>query len=212
MYEHLGPLGGGPPNENHIALYSTWARGKWGIIITGNVQVSSSHLSLGADLVLPSMHGPYDIKPWATLAAAMHAASPGDTPSLALMQLNHTGRQSPRFVGGRAPWNAPLAPSSKRVGSNLNESFISRMMYWLLFHEPRIMTEEDIDTAVAQFCFGAKIAKEAGFDGVQLHGSHGCEFHHLSNLSTKPPQISSPSSCHQRCVITLLITVETHAE
>ncbi|KIM27709.1 hypothetical protein M408DRAFT_24357 [Serendipita vermifera MAFF 305830] len=173
MYEHLGPLGGGPPNDNHIALYSTWARGNWGIIITGNVQVSASHLSLGADLVVPSMKKPYDIGPWRKLAAAMHAASPGDKPSVALMQLNHTGRQSPRFVGGRSPWNAPFAPSSKRVGSNVNESWISNLLYQIIFHTPKEMTSEDIDRTLAEFCFGAKIAKEAGFDGIQLHGSHG---------------------------------------
>jgi len=174
MYEHLSPLGGGPPNENHLGLYSTWAQGKWGMIITGNVQVSSSHLSLGADIVLPPLNEPYDIKPWQKLAAAMHAARPGDAAPVALMQLNHTGRQSPRFVGGRSPWNAPLAPSAKRVGSNVNESWFSRMLYKLLFHQPREMTTEDIERTIAEFCFGTKIALEAGFDGVQLHGSHGC--------------------------------------
>ena len=174
MYEHLCPLGGGPPNDQHIGLYSTWAQGNWGIVITGNVQISSSHLSLGADLVLPPLNQAYDIRPWQNLAAAMHAARPGDAPPIALIQLNHTGRQSPRFIGGRAPWNAPLAPSSKRVGLNVTESWFSRIVYRVLFQKPKEMTAEDIDRTVAEFIFGAKIALEAGFDGIQLHGSHGC--------------------------------------
>jgi alkylation response protein AidB-like acyl-CoA dehydrogenase len=48
------------------------------------------------------------------------------------------------------------------------------MLYKLLFHQPREMTTEDIERTIAEFCFGTKIALEAGFDGVQLHGSHGC--------------------------------------
>ncbi|KAG8752187.1 hypothetical protein FRC14_007268 [Serendipita sp. 396] len=173
MYEHLSPLGGGVPNTYHLSLYSTWARGKWGIIITGNVQVSPSHLGLGGDLVIPPLGKPYDIEPWSRLSAAMHACPIGEQPSLALMQLCHVGRQSPRFIGGRRLWDSPLAPSSKRVGENVPESILSRLLYWILFQTPNEMEERDIDHAVDQYRHGAALAMNAGFDGVQLHGSHG---------------------------------------
>ncbi|KAG8805178.1 hypothetical protein FRC19_008039, partial [Serendipita sp. 401] len=173
MYEHLSPLGGGVPNTYHLSLYSTWARGKWGIIITGNVQVSPSHLGLGADLVIPPLGKPYDIEPWSRLAAAMHACPSGEQPSLALMQLCHVGRQSPRFIGGRQLWDPPLAPSSKRVGENVPESILSRLLYWILFQTPNEMEEKDIEHAIDQYRHGAALAMNAGFDGVQLHGSHG---------------------------------------
>ena len=35
------------------------------------------------------------------------------------------------------------------------------------------MTIEDIDAAVADWVRGARVAKEAGFAGCQLHGAHG---------------------------------------
>ncbi|PVG01411.1 FMN-linked oxidoreductase [Serendipita vermifera] len=173
MYEHLAPLGGGAPNARHISLYARWAQGGWGILITGNVQVSPAHLGLGSDLVLPDMGDTYDLAPWKSLAAAMHASSSKDDRPIALMQICHTGRQSPRLLGGRGWWTPPLAPSPVRVGSNVQESLISRALYGLIFQTPKEMDDEDIDLAVRQYCFGATLAAEAGFDGVQIHGSHG---------------------------------------
>jgi 2,4-dienoyl-CoA reductase-like NADH-dependent reductase (Old Yellow Enzyme family) len=37
------------------------------------------------------------------------------------------------------------------------------------------MSLADIDDAVEAFVRGAKLAKLAGFDGIQLHAAHGCE-------------------------------------
>lgn len=173
MYEHLSPLGGGAPNERHVGLYSAWGAGGWGIIITGNVQVAPDHLGLGGDIVLPELNTAYDLEPWKRLAAAVHACPSGGQRAISLMQLCHTGRQSPRILGGRLPWIPPLAPSAKRVGENVNESLFSQFVYWALFQRPNPMTEQDIDKAINQFLLGVEIAFKAGFDGVQLHGSHG---------------------------------------
>lgn len=181
MYEHLSAFGGGSPNARHIGLYSSWARGGWGIVITGNVQVSAKHLTLGADLVIPEPQTPSDIEPWKKLAAAMHAC-PSQTEHpvssgkpISLIQLSHAGRQSPRFVGGRALWTPPMAPSAKRVGENVNEMFFSRSLYRIIFQRPKPMSKQDIDETMSQFLHGVEIASRAGFDGVQLHGSHGCK-------------------------------------
>lgn len=35
MYEAMASFGGGPPTEEHYALYSRWALGGWGMVITG---------------------------------------------------------------------------------------------------------------------------------------------------------------------------------
>lgn len=42
-----------------------------------------------------------------------------------------------------------------------------------LLGTPREMTMEDIDAAVTDWVRGARVAKEAGFSGCQLHGAHG---------------------------------------
>lgn len=174
MYEHLAGAGGGPPNEKHFRLYEDWAKGGWGIIITGNVQVSPGHLSLGADSVIPRSDSPLDLEPWTRYAAAIHASSSTAKRPLAIMQLSHSGRQSPRFVGGRWPWVRALAPSERRLGSDRRVGFLGDLVFKIGFDLPKPMTHVDIGVAVRQFVHGATVAWKAGFDGVELHASHGC--------------------------------------
>jgi len=127
MYEHLASFLGGPPNQNHLNLYSNWAKHGWGMIITGNVQVSSSHLSLGRDLVVPKSLCEATLAPWKALARCIHneVDRKRKNGTLAIMQLNHTGRQSPNLLGGRYPFISPLAPSAIRVGSSSKGSEVS---------------------------------------------------------------------------------------
>ena len=174
MYEHLANLFGGPPNADHFALYTLWAEHNWGMIITGNVQVSPKHLSLGRDMVVPGCNTEEALRPFQKLARAIKGKGP-DQP-LAIMQLSHAGRQSPNILGGRAPFERPLAPSAIALGSGKRrENIISEIFYWLLFQTPKEMTVQNIDDVVDSFVRGAKLAYLSGFDGVQLHAAHGCK-------------------------------------
>ncbi|KAL0959918.1 hypothetical protein HGRIS_011583 [Hohenbuehelia grisea] len=179
LYEHLANLRGGPPNSYHNALYSRWAQGGWGMVLTGNVQVSGEHLSLGRDTVIPPVVTEASLKPFKELASSMHGSSPlaeaerGTSP-LAIMQLSHGGRQSPNLIGGRFPFASPLGPSSIRVGSSVQHgSFLGNAFYRFLFQEPKPMTLDQISDVVAAFVRGARLAAQAGFDGVQIHAAHG---------------------------------------
>lgn len=73
------------------------------------------------------------------------------------IQLHHAGRQnmSSNIVGGKAP----LAPSpvQSMVGGD----------------PPKEMTEAEIERSIDQFREGARRSKQAGFDAVEIHGSHG---------------------------------------
>jgi 2,4-dienoyl-CoA reductase-like NADH-dependent reductase (Old Yellow Enzyme family) len=40
MYEGLAPLFGGPPSELHDNVYKRWGAGGWGMIITGEPNVT----------------------------------------------------------------------------------------------------------------------------------------------------------------------------
>ncbi|KAF8591302.1 FMN-linked oxidoreductase [Ramaria rubella] len=171
MYEHLAVFGGGLPNKYHNALYSKWARGGWGMILTGNFQISSSHLSLGRDATFPSKSAS-TLNAFRALSAAMHAKE--NNRPLAIVQLSHTGRQSPRFIGGRlGTFRQPISPSSRRVGDDTKEGLLARLIYKLVFQRPRIVVREDVEDLVEKFVSAAKLAFEAGFDGVELHGAHG---------------------------------------
>jgi 2,4-dienoyl-CoA reductase-like NADH-dependent reductase (Old Yellow Enzyme family)/thioredoxin reductase len=77
------------------------------------------------------------------------------------IQLHHAGRQTTaEAVGGQ-----PVAPSAIPCP--------------LLKVMPRELTAEEIERLVEAYAEGAKRAKEAGFDAVEIHGAHGyliCQF------------------------------------
>ncbi|KAF4564679.1 hypothetical protein EYR36_002617 [Pleurotus pulmonarius] len=169
MYEHLAALWGGAPNPYHFSLYSQWARGGWGMVLTGNFQVSGKHLTLGRDVVIPQQITDASLKPFIQLADAMH----GSERSLAIMQLSHAGRQSANFIGGRWPFAPPRAPSPVRVGSSSSAGFFVDVFHWLCFQTPDPLTPAEIDDVVEAFVRGAHVAAQSGFDGVELHAAHG---------------------------------------
>lgn len=174
MYEHLAPLFGGPPNQYHYLLYENWARHDWAMIMTGNVQVSVRHLTLGRDLVVPKVLSEELVKPFKKLAAIMHGES-GDSKfeRIAIMQLNHSGRQSSNILGGRWPFQPSLAPSALPVRSH-NTNLVSNLFDWFMFQTPYAMSLSDINNVVAEFSKGAALAVQSGFDGIELHVAHGC--------------------------------------
>ncbi|MGB5232830.1 MAG: NADH:flavin oxidoreductase [Desulfoprunum sp.] len=69
--------------------------------------------------------------------------------ALAFLQLNHTGRYA--YTPER------LAPSPVKTGDVV----------------PQKMTQKDIEQVVRAFAAGAGRAREAGFDGVEIHGGTG---------------------------------------
>ncbi|KIL61071.1 hypothetical protein M378DRAFT_187647 [Amanita muscaria Koide BX008] len=183
LYEHLAPMYGGPPNHLHLGLYKTWGRGNWGMIMTGNVQVSREHLSLGRDIIVPNELTEEALRPFNKLASVIHGGFEENTehgtashtvtqPALAIMQLSHGGRQSCKFIGGRRLTEAPLAPSPIRVKEDKN-GILAGILHRLLFQTPKEMTLDDIDDVVHSFVKGAVLAWKAGFDGIQLHNAHG---------------------------------------
>ncbi|KAG6841270.1 hypothetical protein C0991_000248 [Blastosporella zonata] len=172
MYEHLADFLGGPPNEYHYSLYSKWAESGWGMVVTGNVGVSNTHLTLGRDIVIPKEFSEDCLRPFKRLAASMHGS--GERKGLAIMQLSHAGRQSINFIGGRLPFQPPLAPSSISIRVAAKETgWLASMFQALAFQEPLAMSLEDIDNVVEAFVKGARAAFETGFDGIQVHAAHG---------------------------------------
>ncbi|KAF8314969.1 FMN-linked oxidoreductase [Clavulina sp. PMI_390] len=186
LYEALATWRGGPPIDDHFGLYRLWAAGEWGMIISGNVQVSKHHLTFGRDMVVPEILTKDSIEPFQRLANVIHTPWPsalesdGDKQppapphrrSLAIMQLSHAGRQSMNFAGGRAPFVAPLGASSIPIKSRAKNSFV-QALYPLMFTPPKAASDEEVEDIIESFIRGAELAVKSGFDGVQLHGSHG---------------------------------------
>ncbi len=53
------------------------------------------------------------------------------------------------------------------------------------FPTPRTMSMQDIDNVVNRFVLGANLAHDAGFDGIELHASHGCKSSPVSLLADR---------------------------
>ena len=126
----------------------------------------------------------YSFTRYADNVKGVTAGLPDSDRPLAVCQLVHAGRQSMRG-SGRAPWKSPWAPSAVRMrpssrplttdpGSFLNPlNYVWNMIDYVLFGVPHEMTIDEIQHLKAQFVGGAILCKLAGFDGVELHGSHG---------------------------------------
>lgn len=97
---------------------------------------------------------------------------------LALMQINHAGRQSMR-ASGRGILEPAWAPSANRIkvltpssGSGWKHA-LGSVLDELAFGTPKAMTLDDIARLKTMFKGAALVCQASGFDGVQIHAAHG---------------------------------------
>lgn len=134
----------------HERLYRAWSEGGAGLVITGNVQVDRRYLERPGNVVIDG-NGGLD-------ALARYAAAGTVGGNHLWMQINHPGRQTPAHV-----CSAPLAPSAVPLHN----------MPATLYAAPRAMTEAEIHDVVGRWARVARIARDAGFTGIQVHAAHG---------------------------------------
>ena len=134
--------------EKQVTFYTTLAEGGVGLIITGityvhhNGQISKFQNSISNDEFISGLR---------RLTSAVH-----DRGARIAVQLFHAGRE------------ARFAESSDKIP--IGPSFLERDPYFKA--EYRAMTKSEIWDVVHAFGDGAKRAREAGFDAVQIHGAH----------------------------------------
>ncbi|KZY40352.1 MULTISPECIES: NADH:flavin oxidoreductase/NADH oxidase family protein [unclassified Oleiphilus] len=138
------------PGKRLAKLYRTWSAGGTGLLITGNVMIDRAALGEPKNVVLDNESDLESFIQWAD------AAKQNDTK--VWMQLNHPGKQSPTFLTKQ-----PVAPSAIPLGGGLENTFAT----------PRALEESEILEIIEKFATAAKLAKQTGFDGVQIHGAHG---------------------------------------
>ena len=139
-------------NEAHVKLYRRWSEGGIGLQITGNVLVDRRNLERPGNIAID---GPQSNEAHAALAAMAEAAKSAGSP--VIMQLSHAGRQSPKSVNPR-----PSAPSAVKVELPGGQ-----------FGLPKAMSEKEVRETIGKFANAAGIARETGFDGIQIHAAHG---------------------------------------
>ncbi|RSY82028.1 NADH:flavin oxidoreductase [Sphingomonas koreensis] len=135
--------------EALLTLYKRWALNGVGLMLTGNIQVDRTHLERPGNIVVDEE---------TDLAALRRLAAVGtDSGQHFWVQINHTGRQTPASVNP-----TPYAPSA--ISLPLAEANCG---------EAREMPEAEIEAVIARFANCARLCREAGFTGVQIHGAHG---------------------------------------
>ncbi|CAF3447418.1 unnamed protein product [Rotaria sp. Silwood1] len=146
MEESLGS-GDNQPNEYIYRLYERWAKGSFGFLLTGNVQVDERHRGLMTDLMISSKDK-IDIEKWKRYADVCQSYG---TPTI--VQINHAGRQSPF---GKRPYRQPtIAPS--RIAMSIGNNIFARTLQYFVIGTPEKMTLAQIDEAVEKFANAAEI-------------------------------------------------------
>ncbi|KAH0337033.1 FMN-linked oxidoreductase, partial [Aureobasidium melanogenum] len=155
----------GQVSEQLEKPYQQWGRGGWGAIMTGNVMVDERYMGSPQDAAV-HLGTNAETEKWRRIARAIKAQG-----ALAIMQINHPGRQSPVGAGSRGFLDKNIAPSA--VPLNFGQSVVVKTLVKLLFGTPAEMSTTQIQTVINQFVDAAKLAQQTGFDGVTIHAAHG---------------------------------------
>lgn len=151
MTEGLGDAQG-RANEKHVNLYTKWANSGAGLLFTGNVVVDPDHLERPGNVVIA--REPDDAQRRA-LTAWAKAGTANNTHLW--MQISHAGRQTQVLTNKhpKAPSAVPLGLPGKQFGT------------------PIPLTEKEIEDLIEAYVRAARVAKETGFTGAQMHAAHG---------------------------------------
>ena len=139
------------PSKGLINAYKVWAKGNPGLLITGNVMIDSMALGEARNVVVEDYKDFELLKEWARTVKG--------TGVHLWPQINHPGRQ------------ALAAINRETVGPSAISLNIGRATK--MFQLPTALTEEAIWKIIKRFGNTARIMKEAGFTGCQIHGAHG---------------------------------------
>jgi 2,4-dienoyl-CoA reductase-like NADH-dependent reductase (Old Yellow Enzyme family) len=151
MTEGLGDAQG-RPTDRHVNLYRAWAQSGAGLLLTGNVMIDADHLERPGNVVI-ARDADEDMR--SRLTAWSKAGTANGTQLW--MQISHPGRQTPALVNPH-----PKAPSAVALGLPGKQ-----------FGTPVAMTAQEVEAVVAGFVRVARVARDTGFTGVQIHAAHG---------------------------------------
>ena len=136
------------PGPRHWRLYTRFAEGSPGLLISGNIMVDRLHLESAGNVALTDERHRTAFQLWTA------AARSGGSHFWA--QISHPGRQTSRFINAH-----PVSASDVGLSDRL------------LYARPRPLSAEEIEAIIADFVRTAVLAREFGFTGIQIHAAHG---------------------------------------
>jgi 2,4-dienoyl-CoA reductase-like NADH-dependent reductase (Old Yellow Enzyme family) len=137
----------GQATDRQVELFTRLAEGEVALIISGHAFVQPQGKASPCQL---AVHDDRFVEGLGRIAAAVHRF-----PSRIFLQIAHAGRQTKEKLCGCTP----VSPSAVYDP-------VSKIM-------PRELSDAEIRALIEDFVRAARRAREAGFDGVQLHAAHG---------------------------------------
>ena len=134
-------------------------RASAGLIVTEGISPSSNGLGYAR---IPGLFDAGHVAGWKLVTDAVHAKG-----GRIVVQLMHTGRVG--HVANLPAGAEVLGPTTDTLAGEMYTDTHGMQPHTA----PRAMTEADIAQAVEEFAQSARLAIEAGFDGVELHAANG---------------------------------------
>lgn len=134
-------------------------RASAGLIITEGTFISKQSIGW---VNAPGIYTDEQARAWRAIVEAVHAEN-----SAIFLQLWHCGRAS--HSSFHQDEGLPVAPSAIRVNGDYIHTPIGKQPY----ETPRALETDEIAAVVEDYRKAAERAKEAGFDGVELHAANG---------------------------------------
>jgi len=138
----------GSVHPDEIRFLGRRAEGGFGLIVTGACYVIKHGRAFNGQWGCENDGRIADLR---RMADAIHAGG-----AAAFLQIHHGGRQCPSRLCGQRPLSASEVASDKPNGE-----------------ASAAMTDEQIRETIAAYADGARRAKEAGYEGVEIHGANG---------------------------------------
>lgn len=139
----------GEVTDQLVELYRALAKGDVGTIITGHTSVDRRGR---AGWQMMSLEDDSKIKGLQRLTKTVH-----EYEAKILVQLNHCGRFAPGGLIGMNPLAVFLEPKDELIGQ----------------YPPKQATDSEIKELINTYGQAGLRARDAGFDGVQIHAAHG---------------------------------------
>ncbi|NVC22158.1 NADH:flavin oxidoreductase [Kocuria salina] len=148
----------GHATERMVSYYEAFARGGFGLLITEGIYPDAAHGQ--GYLYQPGIATDDQARAWAEVVDAVHAAG-----AKIFAQLMHAGSQAQgnRFVDSTIAPSA-VAPKGEQLGFYRGEG---------PYPVPAEITAEQMAEVRQAFVDAALRARDAGFDGVEIHGANG---------------------------------------
>jgi 2,4-dienoyl-CoA reductase-like NADH-dependent reductase (Old Yellow Enzyme family) len=148
----------GVPTDRSGTYYRAFAEGGFGLLITEGTYIDE-HASQGY-LHQPGIANAAQSAAWGRIVDGVHRCG-----AKMFAQLMHAGSQSQGNPYTTTTWGpSAVRPKNEQLAMYRGSG---------PFRIPEAMTVEDISQVRAAFVNAARLARDAGFDGVEIHGANG---------------------------------------